>query len=129
MPPTCGGEADDAGIDERGLRRGDDLLDPKHGVDIDGVAIDHDRLLRAPDDERRQPLGQGNGLARRHDREDDVGLRYRIVFGADHAGIRSALQRRLAPPLQGRQHPCAMLAEASGDGAAHGAGREDRNGL
>ncbi len=122
-------KSDDAGVDERRLRRADDLLDPLHRIDIDRVAIDDNRLLCAPDDQRRQAFGQRDSFARRHDREDDVGLSDRLVLGADHAGVHGPLQGRLAPSLQRRQHARSVLAETAGHGAAHGTGGEDRNGL
>jgi hypothetical protein len=122
-------KSDDAGIDEQRLRRADDLLDPLHRIDIDGVAVDDNRLLLAPDDQRRQAFGQRDGLARRHDREDDVGFGDRGVLGADHAGVCRAFQRRLAASLQRGQHARAMFVESAGHGAAHGTGGEDRNGL
>ena len=78
--------ADDAGIDERRTRLGDDVADLDLGRRAHRVAIDIDRLVVARPDQRRHFLGQRQRVARRQDRQEIVGARQLLVGHRDHAG-------------------------------------------
>ncbi len=119
--------ADDAGIDERRARLGDDVADLDLGRRAHRVAIDIDRLVVARPDQRRHLLGQRQRVARRQDRQEIVGARQLLVGHRDHAGGLGPLGAGLAAAGERRDHPQAPLHQPPADAGAHGALCNHRN--
>jgi hypothetical protein len=120
--------ADNPAIDERRTRRRDDFANACDGRGRDRIAVDEDRLPRGGGEMRRHPLGEGDRITRRHDREDEIGSNQRRVLDGLHArGFRALRACCAAAGKRGRDaHP--VLGEPAADRGAHIAGRNDRHG-
>ena len=119
--------ADDAGIDERTIGRRDDGGDPIDRLRIDGVAIDIDRLGVAGLERRLEALGQRHRVARRQDRQDEIGRRDLLVACGRHAGGFRPRRRLGAAALERGEHLDAVIDEPFSDGCAHHARRDHCN--
>ena len=120
--------ADDAAVDHGTARPVEGSRDPGHRGGADRIGVDEDGLRRGTSKERCEPLRRRQGRAWRHDRQNQLGLGDGVERYLGHAGLRGASPRRLATPLERRQHPGAALDQAKTDAASHGTRNQDRDG-
>ena len=96
--------ADDPGVDERGAGRGNDGADANRGLRADRVAVDINRLAVERLQRWRQMPCQRLRLARRQDRQEEIGAGKQRVFigrGFHAGGLRPFGALCTAPGQQG----------------------------
>ena len=106
-----------------GDRRGDAF----HRLRAHRVAVHKYRLAVAGGESRCKPLRKRNRVARRQDRQNEIGRRDLLIAAGNHPRGLRPQSGFFRAALQRREHLEAMIDQTLAHGGAHHAWRDDRN--